>query len=177
MPAVAEPLALDLELPQPQVMEIRGRQNGKSSASKSAADVVAAFVDSYREHHSGGDPVRRDIGRVARDAGQLIRDGQATIAELTDAAKAMGAGRYANLGVQLNILRDRKAGRGSKGIARVAPREAFDEAATVAQARFIANIKADPEVAAWVAEDPDAVEKLCQQDPSLRIVFAEVTAA
>jgi hypothetical protein len=174
MPA-ATALTLELELPEPSppgTVELRGRQNGKS-----AATVVAAFVDSYRQHHSGGDPVKRDIGRVARDAAGILRTGKSTVEELAEAATAMGAGRYSNLGVQLNILRDNRAGRGDKGIARVAPREAFEAGAAAQQVRFIDDIKADPKLAAWVAEDPAAVEKLCQEDPSLRDVFAQVNAA
>jgi helix-turn-helix protein len=140
-----------------------------------ANDVVAAFVDSYRSHHSGGDPLKRDIGRVARDAKASLGAAKATAAELIEAAKAMGSGPYSNLGVQLNILRDRRPR--ARGIVPIAPREAFDIPGQVAHAKFIAEIKADPEVAAWVADDPAEVAKLVAEDPELEAVFARVSAA
>lgn len=138
-------------------------------------EVVAAFVDSYRQFHSGGDPLRRDIGRVARDAKAMIGTGKATAVELIEAAKNMGTGPYSNLGVQLNITRENRPR--VRGIVPVAPREMFDPAARVAHAKFIAEIKADPDVAAWVAEDPAEVAKLIAEDPELEAVFARVSAA
>lgn len=166
-------LALDLELPAPAALEIRPRQNGKN-----AATVTAAYVDSYREHHSGGDPLRRDIGRVARDAAELIRTGRATVEELAAAAEAMGAGRYSNLGVQLNIVRERGKRTGiARGPVPVSPREGFAAAAAEQHAKFVDEIRNDPDVARWVADDPAAVERLCAEHPDLRTVFERVAAA
>jgi hypothetical protein len=138
-------------------------------------EVVAAYVDSYRRHHSGGDPLRRDIGRVARDAKGILDAGKATAPELIEAATNMGSGPYSNLGVQLNMARDSRPR--PLGIAPPMPREFFEEAASVAHAKFLAEIKADPDVAAWVAEDPAEMAKLIAEDPELEAVFARVTAA
>lgn len=120
-----------------------------------AATVVAAYVDSYRRHHSGGDPVKRDIGRIARDAKSLLSGGRASAAELVAAATAMGAGPYSNLGVSLNIERDhgRRPGTRSKGIAPPAHRDdpAWQGAEEENAARAAQILAEDPELAAWYA--------------------------
>lgn len=78
----------------------------KPPAAPSSKDVTAAYVDSFRETHER-EPLRRDIGRVARETKALLDDGQATVAELISAARAMGRGVYANIGMQLKISRGR----------------------------------------------------------------------
>lgn len=150
------------------------RKNGKNCASAGAQDVVAAFVDSYRQHHSGGDPLKSAKGRVARDAAQLLRTGRAGVPELVRAATAMGATPFANLGVQLDIARDPRA---VARIAPVAPKGSFDDAHRASRLKFIADLHDDRELAAWVAEDPAEVAKLISEDPTLESVFAAVSAA
>lgn len=164
-------LALDLDLPRP--AEIRPRENGKNAAA-----VVAAFVDSYRQTHSGGDPLKRDIGRVARDAAELIRTGRASVEELISAAQAMGAGRYSNIGVQLNIIRERSSRTATtRGPVAPASADTFAAAAAEQHAAFLDEIRTDPAVARWVADDPAAVERLCAEHADLRAVFERVAAA
>lgn len=162
----AQELAFDLDLPEPEP---------PARKEPSAADVVAAFVDSYRRHHSGADPLKRDTGRVARDAKQILDSGRATVAELSEAATAMGSGPYANLGVQLNMRREGR--RGTRATVPVAPRGSFDVASASSQAAFLEELHRDRNVAAWVAEDPEAVQRYIALDPSLAAVFAAVQAA
>lgn len=168
--APASQPTLDLDLP---AAEIAPKQGGKS-----AATVVAAYVDAYRRNHSGGDPLKRDTGRVARDAAGLLRDGKATVEELVDAATAMGGTPYANLGVQLNMARERGQRRGGKvrGICPPSPAEMFAAGHAEQHAEFIRQLHADPEVAAWVAEDREQVAALIAEDPTLEAVFAAVAA-
>jgi DNA-binding Lrp family transcriptional regulator len=168
MPPTQDP-ALPLEFAQ-----ALPRQNGKSHAGTSAQDVVAAFVDSYRRHHSGGDPLKGAKGRVARDAAQLLRAGRAGVPELVKAATAMGATPFCNLGVQLDMVRDPRA---VARIAPVAPKGSFDVAHRAARLKFIADLHDDQELATWVAEDPAEVAKLVSEDPTLESVFAAVSAA
>lgn len=164
-----EPLALPLELPKPPSRE---------PEAATARTVVAAFVDAYRAAHSGGNPTKANIGRVARDARRILDAGTAGPAELSAAATAMGASPWSNLGVALNIHRSRAAGKHiTQGPAPVADRDAFAEGAAAEHAAFVEQIRNDPEVAAWVAEDPDAVARLVAEDPSLRAVFESATAA
>ena len=167
-PTRSEMLTFDLELPEPE-------RPDKPAKEPNAGDVVAAFVDSFRRHHSGGDPIRRDLGRVARDAKQLITAGRATVAELVDAAAALGSGPYSNLGVQLNMLRDNRPR--TRGIVPPAPRGSFAEAHETAERAFVEEIRTDPKVAAWVAEDPEAVSRYVAMDPTLKDVFARLVAA
>jgi hypothetical protein len=92
---------------------------------------------------------------VARDAGKLITDGQATITELEMAAKEMGTGRYANIGMQLKIIRDRDGGRAviNKGIAAPIPRDdpRWAEAGEASLEEARRELDRDPQLAAWLA--------------------------
>lgn len=161
-------LPLDLGLPEPE------RPDPKPK-NPSAADVVAAYVDSFRQHHSGGNPLRSEIGRVSRDAKALIVAGRGTVAELVAAATAMGSGPFCNLGVQLNITRDRRAG--TRGAVPASGSEVFQDASDSAEADFAARLHVDEELASWVAEDPEAVRRYVAMDATLEPVFARLTAA
>lgn len=161
-----QPLPLDL-----------GDPPAKKPPAPSAGTVVAAYVDSYRRHHSGGDPLKRDIGRVAREAKELLTTGRADPGELERAAAAMGAGPWANLGQQLNIQRQQASKPANRGIAPPAPRGSFKAASDAQKAQFHEKIRTNPATAAWVAEDPDAVARVIAEDPTLAPVFAQLGAA
>lgn len=167
MPSASQPpLALELELP----------TSPPPTRSPGAPDVVAAYVESYRRHHSGGNPLRRDIGRIARDAKTALRDATATLAELIAAARAMGATSYANLGVQVSKVRQATTRTGTRGPVAVSPGSAFAAGAAEQHARFLEEIRTDPEVARWVARDPAEVAKLITEAPDLAAVFNSVRA-
>lgn len=123
----------------------------------SAATVTAAYVDAFRLHHDGQDPLKRDTGRVARDAAAMLRRQEATVEELTAAARAMGSGPYSNLGVQLRMYRDRQRPRRSADGGRgIVPPTAHGhpgwEAGAAQTAADVADLIAqDPELAAWLA--------------------------
>ena len=145
---IAETQATLFDTPPPEPEPEKIREPG-------AHTVVAAFVDSYRRHHSGGDPVKRDIGRVARDAKAILGARRATVEELTEAATLTGSGPYSNLGVSLNIQRDRGGRRQGKTLACAPPARRDDpgwngwEEENAARAAEIAA--EDPEIAAWLA--------------------------
>lgn len=175
--AAALPLEFDSEERHDETMTISGRQNGKATASLSAATVVAAFVDAYRLNHSGADPVKSNTGRVARDAARLLREGAAGPEELAQAATALGATPWANLPVQLSILRDRGSSN-RRGCAPVAPRGSFAAGAAESHAKFLERIRSgDQKIIGWVMEDPEGMAKLIAEDPSLEAVFAAAGAA
>lgn len=146
----------------------------KAEPAPSARDVVAAYVSSYAENHSGGRPVPADIGRVSRDAKAALSAGKASVPELVAAATALGATPYANLGVQLGITRSSKP---VARIAPVAPRGSFDEAHHQSKLRFAEKIRTDRETAAWVAQDPVEVQNMIDFDPTLLEAFRAVGAA
>lgn len=133
-----QPALFDLT-PQPSPAEGQGDRRSPSQR------IVAAYVDSHRAHH-GTDPTKRDIGRVARDAAALLK--QAAESELGRAATAMGKTVYANLGVQLKIVR-KGGNRGYvKGYVNATGNSAEWERAAADTSEMVAD---DPELAAWLA--------------------------
>lgn len=139
--------------------------------SPSAATVTAAYVDAYRRAHSGGDPLKADIGRVARDAKAILGRGEAGPDELAAAATAMGAGPYANLGMALKIHRDR-GNPARKGMARATPHsDPAWEAARERDVEFVERLRSDGPLRAWVAEDPAALAELLGKHPDLVVLF------
>lgn len=120
---------------------------------KSAKDVVAAYVDSHRRH-IGGEPLKRDIGRVARDAKAMLTTGEATMEELMAAANELGNTTYANIGQQVKMLRRRRSPDITKGscppVPKDDPRWAQQRAAE--QAEMDRQLAEDPEFAAMMAE-------------------------
>lgn len=82
--------------------------------------VVAAYVDSYRRHQ-GGDPLKKDIGRIARDAKALLTRGEAGPSELEEAANELGCSTWSNLGMALKIMRKRASGQPMSPTASVPP--------------------------------------------------------
>lgn len=117
MPITDQPALFDVQ--EPPAAEAR------KDEAPNAGTVVAAYVDSYRRHHSGGDPVKSHIGRVARETKQIIQSGRVDIADLIKAADAMGMGPWSNIGTELNKVRERggRPPKIDKGIAPVIPRE------------------------------------------------------
>lgn len=144
----------------------------KAPASPGAHTVVAAFVDSYRLHHGGDDPLRADILRVGRDAKAMLGHGESAPEELAQAAREMGQGIFANLGVALKKLREPKRPANTKGRLGMAPasphtspywegvRERNDQ-------EWYQALLTDDDVVAWVREDPAVVEDLCIRWPEL----------
>lgn len=111
MPTATDPAQaqlFDVEAPEPPPAEPRKPEGAQA--------VVAAYVEAWREFNAEGEPLKAHKGRIARDAKALLRDGAATEVELVAAARAMASGPYANLGVQLNIQRGRRAGHGPGNI-------------------------------------------------------------
>lgn len=142
--ADSEPALFDLPADS-EVLQSHGRQGGKSATQR----VVAAFVDSHRQHH-GVDPTRSEIGRVARDVKRLVGK-PSTEVELTVAATAMGQTPFANIAVQLKKIRERAAV--DKGRAPAHPHGAAEwtngeQAAHDAAALLLRD---HPELAAWRA--------------------------
>lgn len=165
--AQSEALPLDL----PEQPKAQGRKD-----EPSAQTVVAAFVDSYRKHHSGGNPTRAVIGRVSRSAKAILATGAAGPAELTAAATELGTGPYANLDTALAMHRQ-KGTRHMGTIAPCPPRGTFAEASNEADRQFCDQLKADPELAAWIVTDKVEASRLIALDPELSEVFAKVGAA
>jgi len=166
--------ALPLEFTDSLEEEMAPPPPGRPAAATGAQAVVAAFVDAFRRHHDGTDPAKSSKGRVARDAAQLLAGGTKHEV-LIQAATAMGATPYSNLPVQVSMLSQR--GGASKGVAPIAPIGSFDQAAAERHARFLEEVRTDPEAAAWVARDPAQVAKLIAEDPTLEPVFARLGAA
>lgn len=74
----------------------------KPERAFSAATVVATYVDSYREK-TGGDPTKRFIAQVGREAKALIAEGREP-AKILTAATALGKTAYPTLERQFAIL-------------------------------------------------------------------------
>ncbi len=132
---------------QPALFEVartEPRQQGKTAAQA----IVAAFVDSHRQAH-GSDPGRGEIGRVARDAANLLRT--SPVERLVAAATAMGRTPYANLGVQLKIVN--RTASVDKGRAPAHPHGAseWSRGAEAVHADAQAVLESSPELAAWMA--------------------------
>jgi hypothetical protein len=145
VPKTEQPLALFDAPPVP-------KSEPERRGEKSAKDIVAAYVDSYRRH-IGGDPLKAHLGRVARDAKQMLITGQATFEELETAAGQLGNTAFANIGTQVNILRRTRKPDITRGSCPPVPKEDPRWAAQRAaeQAAMAAELAADPELAADLA--------------------------
>ena len=110
--------------------------------------VLSAYVEAWREFNAEGDPLRAHKGRIARDAKAMLTKGEATEEELVTAARAMASGPYANLGVQLTILRRRRAGRGAGNVAPLPQEHDAWSEGDRQQAATLAQCATSPEVAA-----------------------------
>lgn len=105
MPPATDPAQaqlFDVETPEPPPAEARKPEGVQL--------VVAAYVESWRQHNAEGEPLRADKGRIARDAGALLRKHEATEEELVAAAVELGTGSWANIATQLKIMRRRRSG-------------------------------------------------------------------
>lgn len=145
--------------------------------SPSARTVVAAFVDSYRRHHSGADPVKRSISRVGRDAKATLEAGTASPEELAAAASRMGEGPYDNLAVALNIHRQK--GQKRKGFtagtpARLHTHPEQQAAAARVETEEYQQLLTDDELVRWVARDSAEVSKWIARYPDLEARFRDV---
>lgn len=77
---------------------------GKRPEPEGAQAVVAAYVETYSATHRKR-PLGRDIGKIGRDARQMLRDGESP-AELAEAARTMGRdGRWNDLARQVAMMR------------------------------------------------------------------------
>ena len=95
--ADSEPALFDLPADS-EVLQSQGRQGGKSATQR----VVAAFVDSHRQHH-GVDPTRAEIGRVARDDEVVAADALA----LCLASRGPGDAPLGELGeIEVSLVSD-----------------------------------------------------------------------
>jgi len=111
MPTATDPAQaqlFELDSPEPPAAEARKPEGAQA--------VIAAYVEAWHEHNAVGEPQRAGKGRIARDAKAMLAKGEATEEELVAAAREMASGVYFNLGVQLNILRRRRAGRGTGNV-------------------------------------------------------------
>jgi hypothetical protein len=154
------------------------RRDGREvkAPSPSAATVVAAFVDSYRKHHSQAEPLKRDVGRVARDAKALLGRGEADPGELERAAAQMGEGQWSNLAMALKIYRDRG---NRKPVHPGSPALPHTHPTWVAIADRVdrdthARLLVDDELVAWIGGDPAEVEKWVSKFPDLAARFEAV---
>jgi len=143
-----EPVKLDLS-DAPALFEMPPAP--KPPRTPDASTVTAAYVDSHRTSH-GRDPLRRDVGRVARDAAALLRAGEATVEELTAAASKLGQGCYSNLPVEVKKSRGTGA-RTTKGMAPAVPHgdDAWEKGAAEVAAHAEWLVANDPEMAAFMA--------------------------
>jgi len=147
------------------------------SEDPTARAVVAAFVDAYRLNHSGGDPQKRDVSRVGRDARALLDEGQAGVLELSTAATEMGGTQFSNLGMALKISRDRpKRNPHTRGMVPAKPNDhphwaEVHERKQREQVQWVLRLQTEPELVEWVKEDPDEVRRLVAEHPQLAEVF------
>lgn len=151
-------------------------KRGEAPASPSAATIVAAFVDSYRQHHSGGQPGKSSIGRVARDAKGILSRGEAGPEELAQAATAMGEGPWDNLAMALKIFRDRGSRPRVQGYAPALPPTApvWVEIAERVDAETYRKLLVDDELVAWIAGNRAEMDKWITRHPDLAERFQAV---
>lgn len=70
-----------------------------------AAAAVAAYVESYTQHHGGQRPLNSSIGKVGAAAKSILSKGDATQEELLRCCEKMGRGPYTNLHQELQFSR------------------------------------------------------------------------
>lgn len=163
--------------PQDTLFDVPAPAKAKKAESPSARTVVAAFVDSYRTHHSGATPVKSAVGRVARDAKAILDKGDAGPEELAEAARGMGEGIWSNLAVALNI--HRQGGQKRKGFTAGTPARPHTdpdwvEAAERVEAETYQRLLADDDLVSWMAQDPAEVAKWTTRYPELEQRFRDV---
>lgn len=179
-PSVASPGLDQFELfadIQPEPSKAKGAGKPKPPSGPSAGTVVAAFVDAYRVAHSGGDPVKSAIGRVARDAKMLIESGRAAATELERAAREMGGTPYNNLPVALDKLRQAQAKpRRQAGVAARPHTDPYwQEVQERTDAKWLNDLLTDDGAVRWVVEtDPSEVDRLVAKWPELADRFRDV---
>lgn len=143
MPTQTDPAQaqlFDVETPEPPAAEARKPEGAQA--------VVAAYVDAWHRFNAEGEPLRAHKGRIARDAKTMLAKGEATQAELVAAASAMGSTPFANIAVQVNILRGRNKGQGPGNVAPLPQEHEAWTSGDQVQARELTRHAANPEVAA-----------------------------
>jgi Helix-turn-helix domain len=168
------PPAETLALFDPPPLKAKDAGKPKQPPSPSAGSVVAAFVDSYRKHHSGGDPVKSAIGRVARDAKMMIDEGRAAATELERAASEMGSGPYANLPVALDKLRQKPARRTAGVPARPHTDPHWQEVEQRTRREYRESLLTDDDMIRWTKRFPSEVDKVLTEWPELADRFRDV---
>ncbi len=148
----------------------------KAPPSPSAGTVVAKFVDAYRSAHGGNDPVKAAIGRVARDAAMLIREGRAAAAELERAATVMGGTSYNNLPVELDKLREngKRGGRQSGTPARPHTDPHWQAVAARQKIEYHNDLMTNDESIRWARRFPEEVDRLIAEWPEVAARFRDV---
>jgi len=111
-----------------------------------AAAVVAAYVDSYIQHHGGARPLGSDLGKVGSAAKIILSRGEATQEDLVLCGQRMGRGPYANLFQELKFHRPRT---GAGSVPRSLPHDdpAWDK--VTSSVLLPEDVEYDPE-ASWL---------------------------
>lgn len=81
-------------------------------APSGSSAVVAAYVESYVEHHDGQRPLKSDLLKVGSAAKLIMRREEATEEELVKCARTMGRGAFSNLFQELKFSRPATKGPG-----------------------------------------------------------------
>lgn len=99
--------------PAPGLFEVeteQGTQDGGAlTTTPSAAGVVAAYVDAYREVHRGASPLQADVRKVAGQAKRILADPAVAPEMLLVAAQEMGRTAFTDLGGQYRRVTSRPA--------------------------------------------------------------------
>lgn len=159
---------------QPEPPKAKDAGKPKSPASPSAGSVVASFVDAYRKAHSGQDPVKSAIGRVARDAKMLIESGRAAATELERAAAEMGGTSYNNLPVSLDKLREKPLRRQAGVPARPHTDDHWRAVEEREKLKWYNDLVSDDDAVRWARRDPSEVDRLIAEYPELADRFRDV---
>lgn len=125
VPTEEDDVPIQTDPAQAQLFDMPSQEPPAAEARKpeGAQAVVAAYVEGWRESNPEGEPLRAAKGRIARDAKAMLTKGEATVVELSTAARAMASGPFSNLGVQLNILRRGRGRTATVGHAEPRPKD------------------------------------------------------
>lgn len=158
------------------LFDVPAPTKAQKAESPSAKTVTAAYVDSYRSAHSGGEPLKRSIGRVARDAKAMLDRAEAGPSELVAAAQAMGKGPYDNLSMALKISRERmnKAGKQAGVPARPHTDAHWLDAEARVESQWYQDLLTQDDAIEWARRDPAEVARLVATYPDLAARFESV---
>ena len=144
-PSTEEDMARPVMTDQPSLFEApeaeKPKRKDRPRPTGSPA-VVAAYVDSYVEHHDRK-PLGSDLGKIGRAAKLIMAKGDATEEELVRCASTMGRGDYTDLYQELRFSRP-----ATRGAGRTIPARRDDEGSwlemTSSTAARIAELSAVP---------------------------------